>query len=168
MNDMLDEFSDDSIVETTVRVDVVGEQAVDEDGVFRDVLSGFWGEVIDRFFVGVDQTAPVFSGATPTAIWEAIGRILHVGLVQLGYLPLRFGFASLIFGVFGVLDDERLLQSWIESLGGLEREVMSQAIDVSVQNCDSNILCDILGRHAVPELPTDNNMRRLALQCAEA
>ncbi|KAH3718644.1 hypothetical protein DPMN_061450 [Dreissena polymorpha] len=164
---MLDQFSDDSIIETTVRVDVVGEQAVDEDGVFRDVLSGFWGEVIDRFFVGVDQAAPVFSGATPTSIWEAIGRILYVGLVQLGYLPLRFGLVSLIFGVFGALHDDHLLLSWIGSLGGLEREVMSQAIDVGVRNCDRGILCDILGRHAVPELPTDINMRRLALQCAE-
>ncbi|KAH3781127.1 hypothetical protein DPMN_158952 [Dreissena polymorpha] len=44
---------------------------------------------------------------------------------------------------------------------------MSQAIDVGVRNCDRGILCDILGRHAVPELPTDINMRRLALQCSE-
>ncbi|KAH3811334.1 hypothetical protein DPMN_139745 [Dreissena polymorpha] len=92
---------------------------------------------------------------------------MHVGLVHLGYLPLRFGLASIIFGVFGVLDDDRLLLSWIASLERLDRQVMSQAIDVGVQSCDRNILCEILGRHAVPELPTDNNMRRLALQCAE-
>ncbi|KAH3733948.1 hypothetical protein DPMN_040387 [Dreissena polymorpha] len=47
MNDMLDQVSDYNIFEMTVRVDVLGEQAVDEDAVFRDVLSGFWGGVID-------------------------------------------------------------------------------------------------------------------------
>ena len=49
-DDLVRSFEDDSILEQTVRVQVSREETVDADGVLRDVLTDFWGQLINRHF----------------------------------------------------------------------------------------------------------------------
>ncbi|XP_053395831.1 uncharacterized protein LOC128555982 [Mercenaria mercenaria] len=167
VEDLTTVFQDDNLVTSGVRVEVLGEDAVDENGVFRDVLTEFWGCVFgSAAFEGGDQAAPHPDANTTPAMWKAIGNILIVGYLQVGYLPVRFAVASLAWAMFGTVSEGTLLKSWLHSLDGVDRAMMKAVLHRGLEPDDREAVVDILDRFRITSLPSPRNIRNLCIRAA--
>ncbi|XP_052809262.1 uncharacterized protein LOC128237720 [Mya arenaria] len=164
ISDLLAHFENDD--ERHVHVEVIGEQAVDNMGVFRDVLTDFWTDVIGRYFEGDVEAVPVVSPSVTENMWRAIGNVFVRGFLQAGYLPLQFSVASIARSLFGDVSLEMLMQSWLATLGGYKRKLMTRMLAGGFTHDDKDDLVDVFDRYHVKEMPNAGNVRRLAQRCA--
>lgn len=94
---------------------IIDEMGADENGVSRDVYSGFWSEFLDRAAEGEDMRVPSLSPKWQDEDWKSIGRILAKGYKDQGYFPTHLGTAftvALIFGEHSVTD-KRMIDSFL-------------------------------------------------------
>ena len=170
VKDLLAAFRDDSITDKSLKIKVENESAEDFDGVFRDVLTEFWGKLMSLYFDGEDQASPIISPELKADDWRAVGSIIYKGFAQVGYFPLRFSVTSLIFAVLGrqQLTPDILISSFLGSLGNFERELFSECLELSEFSSEQiNDIVECLERYGVRQLPTPNNLRAITIRCSE-
>ncbi len=108
LDEMTGQFKDPSLITYTLKYSIIDEMGADEDGVSRDVYSGFWSEFLDRAAEGEDMRVPSLSPKWQVEDWKSIGRILAKGYKDQGYFPTRLATAftvALIFGENSVTDE---------------------------------------------------------------
>lgn len=91
-----------------LKYSIIDEKGADEDGVSRDVYSGFWSDFLDCAAEGEDMGVPSLSPKWQEEDWKSIGRILAKGYKDQGYFPTRLAIAftvALIFGEHSVTDE---------------------------------------------------------------
>ena len=122
VEDLLKGFKENETAGLNVKINFENEMAADYDWVFRDCLTAFWGRVIDHYFEGITEASPRVNVNVCRESWEAMCWILVAGLEQVGYFPVCFSQASLIYGVLGRehISSEILIDSFIRSLGNTE------------------------------------------------
>ena len=170
VEDLLKGFKENETAGLHVKINFENEMAADYDGVFRDCLTAFWGRVIDHYFEGITEASPRVNVNVCRESWEAMGWILVAGLEQVGYFPVRFSQASLIYGVLGRehISSEILIDSFIRSLGNTEGSSIRAAMTASVFSSDlQDEVIEILGRYGVRQLPTPENCKSLVSRCSE-
>ena len=162
VEDLIRRFQDiTDVTSRRVSINVSGESAVDVDGVFRDVLTVFWNEVMDRKFDGEMERLPVVDPNTTKEEFVAIGRILASGLKQVGFFPLKFCRATVVSGLFGEqVTDDCLVTSFFNYLSETEKELIRQAERMDVlDDGTQEELADLFSRFGVKQLPTAENLR---------
>ena len=156
---MLAAMASGDVLESDLRVSFVDEQAVDERGVLRDVLSAFWEGAIDRFFEGEGSVVPALTEGATQQTWRAIGRILTAGWRQVGFLPIRVNLTSLA-ATFLEGDQEVTVSSWVETFGGAEREALLHP------RADDPMIMDIITRYGARNVPLEGSLQEQLTRCA--
>ena len=169
VEDLLRHYHDiPDITSRHVTVMISGESAVDVDGVFRDVLTAFWDEVMDRKFDGERERVPVVYPNTTRDEFTTLGRILASGLKQVGFFPINFCKATVISELIGEeVAVDCLMMSFYNYLSDNETEVIRQAERMDVLGDDiQEELIDILSRFGIKQLPTAANLRDIVRRVA--
>ena len=81
--DMIKAFSDCSILNDDIEINVINQRGEKEEGfesgVYRDVLSIFWCEVYESLMIGEEERVPCIRHDYQRQEWEAIARVLVFG-----------------------------------------------------------------------------------------
>ena len=97
------------IKEFQSRVSFVLEQAVDTEGVCRDLYSAFWDIVYVKYFDGEKLLVQAVNPNTDLQILLLLGKILLHGFMVCGFLPVCLAFpviAAILHGPNVVLSDD--------------------------------------------------------------
>lgn len=146
LKDLVQVFKDPNIMTMNVKYMFINEKGEDQDGVSRDVYSGFWDEFMLKNADGEMFRVPVLSNDYGECEWEAIGRILVKGYKDVKYFPVSLAPACFIYVCFGeaAVSPEMLKESFLAYLPTSEKDIMESAI---AGNCeDQDELLDILDR----------------------
>ena len=171
VEDLIRRFQDiTDVTSRRVSINVSGESAVDVDGVFRDVMTVFWDEVMDRKFDGEMERVPVVDPNTTKEEFVAIGRILASGPKQVGFFPLKFCRATVVSGLIGEqVTDDCLVTSFFNYLSETEKELIRQAERMDVlDDGTQEELIDLFSRFGVKQLPTAENLRDIVRRVAHS
>ncbi|GAA6081486.1 uncharacterized protein LOC113028424 [Tachysurus ichikawai] len=76
LDEMIGQFKDSRVMTYILKYSIIDEKGADEDGVSRDVYSGFWSEFLDHAAEGEDMRVPSLSAKWQDEDWKSIGRIL--------------------------------------------------------------------------------------------
>ncbi len=166
LDEMIGQFKDPRLITYKLKYSIIDEMGADEDGVSRDVYSGFWSEFLDRAAEGEDMRVPSLSPKWQEEDWKSIGRILVKGYRDQGYFPTRLATAftvALIFGEHSVTD-EMMIDSFLLYLSQSERELVSGALKEDLLGDDKDELLDLLDRLGVTTMPTQQNLKELMLK----
>ena len=103
--DLIEIFKDPDILQYHLDIKVIGNNGVEEEGkgsgVVREVLSLFWNQCYTSLMVGASEKVPNVRHDFQKCQWEAVGRILVYGYVEVNFFPIsisRAFMATLLFG----------------------------------------------------------------------
>ncbi|GAA6106311.1 uncharacterized protein LOC119008776 isoform X1 [Tachysurus ichikawai] len=158
---MIGQFIDSRIMTYNLKYSIIDEKGADEDGVSRDVYSGFWSEFFEE-----DMRVPSLSAKWQVEDWKSIGRILAKGFKDHRYFPncLATAFTvALIFGEHSVTD-EIMIKSFLSYLSQSDIDLVSLALKEDLLGDDRDELLDLLDRLGVTTMPTQQNLKELLLK----
>ena len=100
-----------------LRVNFVGEIAIDTGGVCRDMLAEFWQATFGEFFDGSTFLVPAVHAQSDMSVFHILNTILSHGYLFCNVLPTRIVFpcvAAILLGV-GVKIPQKsyLIHLWI-------------------------------------------------------
>ena len=85
-DDMIELFSDPSMINVNLDVTVIGNDGNPEEGtgvgVMREVLTSFWQLVYHSLTVGTQEKVPCIRHELQKTQWEAIARVIVYGRVR--------------------------------------------------------------------------------------
>ena len=118
LQDLIQAFSNESIVERLINFCFEDEPAVDYDGVKREVFCNFWEQAGMNFLEGNENSmVPKCKGMTKEKL-ITLGRILGHGYLLTGFFPLHSNEALVEAMLCGeeAVPDERLREKFLEFL----------------------------------------------------
>ena len=136
----------------SIFIKYVGEKAVDDGGVQRDMLSSFWEQTYRKLFEGATLLTPMVHPQIDRKIFPVIGRILSHGYLVAGILPVRIALPTLICMLLGPsteVSKDILLDTFLDFISSEEKKTMKQALKYK-------------GRDAFPHDVQENLERTLA------
>ena len=74
----------------------IGENAVDDGGVQRDMFSAFWSSAYVHLFEGSKTLIPMVQPGIDITNFSTLGKIISHGYLECGFLPVRIALPSLI------------------------------------------------------------------------
>ena len=170
--DVLDLYKEGEVVgEYPVFIKFVGEQAVDQGGVQRDMLSAFWAEAYTHLFEGAKTLTPMIHPGLDMTIFPILGRIISHGYLACGILPVCIALPSLISMLLGPtvsIPSTIVIQSFIDYVSDVERGTLKAALD-SEEPFSCAIrgdLVNVLSRFGCRQVPTRSNLHNLIEQVA--
>lgn len=106
LQDMIQAFSFDEIMNCSIKVVMVDargndEMGEDEKGIYRDVIACFWQQFYFTCTMGERERVPTLRHDFQCEEWTSIGRIIAKGKLDLGYFPIMSSPAFIISVVFG-------------------------------------------------------------------
>ena len=117
-DDMIELFSDPSMINVNLDVTVIGNDGNPEEGtrvgVMREVLTSFWQLVYHSLTVGTQEKVPCIRHELQKTQWEAIARVIVYGVKRYNYFPIflsRAVIASVLFGEGSILWGSRKYHS---------------------------------------------------------
>lgn len=166
LNELISVFKDLAITNKTLQFIFVNEKGHDSQGLSRDVYAAFWDTFCLKYTDGEDFRIPVLSNELGDTEWEAVGRILLKGYIDLKYFPVRIAPAFFITVCHGenVLTAEILKNSFLSFLSKSEKDILGNAL--SGIECIQDDLIEILDRFECHCLPDQDNLLPLVLQIA--
>ena len=75
--------------ECPICIKFVGEIAIDEGGVIREMFSLFWEDIIRQHFEGSNTVTPLLHAHTDMEQLQVMGKILSHGYLVSGFLSER-------------------------------------------------------------------------------
>ncbi len=131
-SDVLKIYEDFSqiVYEFPFRVAFDDENALDTGGVTRDMFSGFWKSVFDKFFDGAGSLVPATHPNVDMSALPVIGTILSHGYIVSGFLPIHVSFpvlAAILLGPTVALEDSLLCESFINHLNYHDACILKEA-----------------------------------------
>lgn len=168
LDEMICQFKDPLILNYPLKYSLVNESGRDEDGVARDVYTGFWNDFLDRAAEGAELRIPALSPKWQEDEWRAVGRILVKGYMDQGYFPLRLAPAfttALLFGEHAVSSNV-LFESLRMYLSQSERDLIDLALEEDLDGEAQDELLDMLDRLGVKIIPKRENLKAVLLQVA--
>ena len=169
---MLDVYREGDIVqEYPLFIKYEGENAVDEGGVQRDMLSAFWAEAYTHLFEGAKTLTPMIHPGLDMTIFPILGRILSRGYLACGMLPVRIALPSLISMVLGpsvTIPSEIIIESFADYVSDVKRRTLKEALERNepFTYTVTAELVNILSRFGCRQVPTHSNLRSLVEQVA--
>lgn len=131
-NDVLKLYANfnELVNEYPFRIAFDDEEALDTGGVCRDMFSGFWKTVCDRFFDGSGSLVPATHPNVDMGALPIIGTVLSHGYIVSGFLPVQICFpvlAAILLGPTIQIEDSLLCQSFINHLNYYDSSIIKEA-----------------------------------------
>ena len=170
-DDMIELFSDPSMINVNLDVAVIGNDGNPEEGtgvgVMREVLTSFWQLVYHSLTVGTQEKVPCIRHELQKTQWEAIARVIVYGVKRFNYFPIflsRAVIASVLFGE-GSIPSSFLLESFLLYVSQEERETILIALGDKFDPNDGDLL-DFLSNFKCFTKVTAGNISRVIHELA--
>lgn len=169
--DVINLFLSESNIEYPLRIKYDEERAVDQGGVSRDMLSGFWEEAYKRLFDGCTLLTPVIHPHLDMRELLAVGRILSYGYLSCSFVPVRIAFPTLLCLLLGPttsIPDSVIVETFPDCLSDYESKIIREAVQCSSvysQSMKSKII-SVLSRFGCREVPTCDNIYSVIVKVA--
>ena len=170
-DDMIELFSDPSMINVNLDVTVIGNDGNPEEGtgvgVMREVLTSFWQLVYHSLTVGTQEKVPCIRHELQKTEWEAIARVIVYGVKRYNYFPIflsRAVIASVLFGE-GFIPSSFLLESFLLYVSQEERETILIALGDKFDPNDGDLL-DFLSNFKCFTKVTAGNISRVIHELA--
>ena len=143
-----------------------GENAVDDRGVQRDMVSAFWVDAYSHLFEGAKTLIPMVQPGIDIATFSTLGRIISHGYLACGFLPVRIAVPSLISMLLGpsiTTPSTIIIESFSEYVSEVERHKLKTALASSLPFSSSMVdaLVGILSRFGCRQIPNHLNLPKL-------
>lgn len=173
-NDMLDIFSDPSILDERVVLDVRfinsnGEEEVGRgSGLERDLFSSFWKDIYVSLMSGENERVPGIRHDYQRPQWETIGRILLKGYVSCNYFPLNLSKTFFIYCLFGEqeISNEMLMCSFQNYISESEKDLIERALGGQVDLSESDEFVEFLADFDCKKVVKSNNLNQVLTELA--
>lgn len=165
IHDMVEAFHDKKLLDVKIKIEMIGENAEDLKGLFRDTLTQFWDELANRHFEGIRQSVPVACPQFNTSDWKAIGAILFKGYKQLNFFPLRLSKATVMYILFGHVSQSDLLDSFYSYLSSNESDTLKAVLGTG--NCPNfDTVLGVMSSFRVTVIVNKENLQDQIHRCA--
>lgn len=140
------------------------ENAEDEGGVTRDVLTEFWNSFYDQCTLGTKMKLPYLRHDFGEEEWKGIANIIVFGWVRQGYFPIQLSAPFLEQCMFGSYTSG-LIDAFYDIIPEQEANVLRHAI-LDFSTIDKDELFEILEGHEIKMIPTAANIERIVQEIA--
>lgn len=169
MKELLQVFCDASVKERIICFKVMlpdgkFENAVDDGGVLRDVLSEFWSDFYEQCTVGNCFKVPFLRHDFGKQEWESVGRIITFGWQEQKYLPVKLAPVILEQAVLGNVESD-LVDTFFKYVSESERLIFESCCS-DFEGVDQEELLDILDVHGCRRMPTADNIKQILRELA--
>ncbi|KAJ8048758.1 hypothetical protein HOLleu_01204 [Holothuria leucospilota] len=123
-------FKTPEIIRTPLKINFKNEAGTDAQGVSRDAYTSFWKMFFESSADGEDARVPAINPHYGLEEWQAIGRILVKGFLDVKVFPIQLApvfFEALMFGEEALSPDD-LFDSFMLYLSESDRKVISSAL----------------------------------------
>ena len=136
------------------------------NGVARDIYSSFWIDATDSYFIGEKERVPFVRHDLFKNEWKAISDILMKGYYDVGYFSVMISKAFLVYSIYGEVDEEILVDSFLNYICEDERETVQNvlAIDAKESIFESEDFLDILDRFKCRSKVRKFNARNIIIE----
>ena len=161
------------ILEYPMFVKFLGEAAVDEGGVQRDMFTAFWDRCYSLLFDGCSTLVPMLHPQMDLMEFVTVGRVMSHGYLATGILPDRIVLPVLIVALLGpgtVIPDYIFIETFMDFLSITERLTLRKAMDSTDNNFQPELLNQlvcILSRFGCRQLPTPLCLLKMIVQAAK-
>ncbi|XP_053406772.1 uncharacterized protein LOC128559395 [Mercenaria mercenaria] len=164
LNELIPIFKDPVITTKPLQFIFVDEKGHDSQGLSRDAYAAFWEAFCLKYTDGEDFRIPILSNELGDTEWEAVGRILLKGYMDLKYFPVNIApafFVAVCHGE-GAVTPEILKNSFLSFLSATEKDLLGHAL--SEVSFDLDELVELLDRFDCHCIPNKDNLSCLVLQ----
>ncbi|XP_068719442.1 uncharacterized protein [Montipora capricornis] len=169
--DLIEIFSDPSISNYLLDVNVIDANGHPEDGrgkgVLLDILTEFWQDFFTSLTVGSGEKIPFIRHDLQKPEWETIARILVYGYKTVKYFPLKLShlfFASCLFGEESITPDF-LLALFRQYIAAEDREVLDTCLSDAFDANDKDAI-EFLSTFKCFRVPNKDNIRTIIMELA--
>ena len=138
------------------------------NGVARDIYSSFWIDASDSYFTGEKERVPFVRHDLFKNEWKAISDILMKDYYDVGYFPVMISKAFLVYSIYGEVDEETSVDSFLNYICRDERETLQNvlATDAKESIFESEDFPDILDWFKRRSKVTKSNARNITIDLA--
>ena len=137
------------------------------NGVSRDVYASFWVEILDSYFIGENERVPFVRHDLFVTEWEAIGKILFKGYIDVHYFPMLLSKSFMSYVLFGENEDDHLLSSFLNYIAEDHRKLVNEAISTDDESFfQSDDFFEFLDEFKCRTLITKSNVRSTIIELA--
>ena len=138
------------------------------NGVARDIYSSFWIDASDSYFTDEKERVPFVRHDLFKNEWKAISDILMKDYYDVGYFPVMISKAFLVYSTYGEVDEEILVDSFLNYICRDERETLQNvlATDAKESIFESEDFPDILDWFKRRSKVTKSNARNITIDLA--
>lgn len=167
VKDVLEIFSKSQVLKQVLRVEFTNENAIDDDGVSRELYTAFWEDFLAQC-EGEEERVPRLRPDYSEREWQAVGRVWVKGYVDHGVMPIRLSPAFILACIDGVdsVDEGLLMSSFFKYLSASEQSVVEKAVQGGLDENDAEDLLDLFSRMGSYCLPPKENIRSAILTMA--
>lgn len=148
-----------------------GEKGIDTGGLTREAFSAFWEKAYLKHFDGSPLLRPMMCAGLNDITLQTLGRILSVGYLTCGFLPVRIAFptlAAILLRSTPALSADILLNTFRESLTPVDCNTINEAMQCKSaypQKLTTKLI-DLFSRYDCLEVPKAENILRLCQHSA--
>lgn len=133
VEDLMNIYTDPTILQAYLHINVLGEPGSDWGGVSRDIFTSFWNEAILLYFKGHDVHVPYLP---PHKMEEErnfllMGRILAHSTAVLGYIPISICKSCMMVTIFNTthIEANTLLEDFLLFVDLKDRTLLQEALN---------------------------------------
>ena len=169
LRELIQVFSEQSILKDDLSFRVIlpdgkFENAVDDGGVFRDVLSEFWNDFYEQCTLGNCFKVPYLRHDFGQQEWESVGRIITFGWQKEKYLPVKLAPVLLEQAVLGFVESD-LVDNFLKYVSESERVIFESCCS-DFESVDQEELLDIMDIHNCRRLPAADYIEQILRELA--
>lgn len=169
LRQLIAHFCDESVLTDGISMKVILpdgrlENAVDEGGVLRDVLSEFWHDFFEQCTLGNSFKVPYLRHDFGHQQWQSIGRIIAFGWQKEKYLPVKIAPVMLEQAAHGCLTTS-LVDCFLRYVTESDRMIL-ESCRSDFENVDKEELFEVLDHHNCRRVPTADNIEQLLEEMA--
>ncbi|XP_057293155.1 uncharacterized protein LOC130621818 [Hydractinia symbiolongicarpus] len=97
-------------------------------GVDRDIYSSVWQDILDGLCVGHTERVPFVRHDFYLDEWSSIATILVKGYYDTKYFPMQLCKAFIMYCLFGNVQNDNLIQSFLNYLTPMESKIVDDAL----------------------------------------
>ena len=171
--DVISIYRQDIVREYPLFIGYESENAIDEGGVSRDMLSAFWEAAYQTLFDGANILVPFIYPSTDLAMFSVLGRIISHGYLASEFLPIRISFPSLPSMLLGSaladIPKSFQLDALMDYISASERDKLKSALRCKGTSFSVEMrsaLVSTLSRFDCRDMPTPSNLADLIVKVA--
>ncbi|VDI39265.1 Hypothetical predicted protein [Mytilus galloprovincialis] len=133
IEDLINIYTDPTILQSYLHINVLGEPGSDWGGVSRDIFTSFWNEATALYFKGNDVHVPYLP---PHKMEEErnfllMGRILAHSTAILGYIPISICKSCMMVTIFNTthIESNTLLEDFLLFVDLKDRNLIQSALN---------------------------------------